>query len=379
MKCPRCLNVDKKYFFKGSKGLYCRKCISYKRMLIEEEIEEVKLDEISDNAMEYILKYPLTQNQKIISKQCLKNINTSDVLINAVCGAGKTEIIIETIAYFLMQNKKVCIAIPRRQVVLELKKRLEGIFTNASVIAICQGSTSILDGDLIICTTHQCYRFYKAFDLLILDEPDAFPYKGNEVLKNIVRTSCKGNIIYLTATLDEYLKKRILDNSIVCLKLNKRFHGEKLVRPKIEIGFTIYLFLRLIKWVNDLKFKRKIIFVPTIVVGEILYKVLKLFYNCKFCCSKTINKDILIKDFVDFKYDLLIATTILERGITIENVNVCVLFAEHVIFDESSLIQISGRVGRSIAAPSGDCLFLLKNKSKEVNNCLKIIDEANDW
>ena len=43
---------------------------------------------------------------------------------------------------------------------------------------VCGGHTEVTDGDLIICTTHQLYRYYRAFDLLILDEPD--PEKAME-------------------------------------------------------------------------------------------------------------------------------------------------------------------------------------------------------
>ena len=42
-------------------------------------------------------------------------------------------------------------------------------FPKAKVIAVCGGHTAQTDGDLIICTTHQLYRYFHAFDLLILD------------------------------------------------------------------------------------------------------------------------------------------------------------------------------------------------------------------
>ncbi|MFB8735903.1 helicase-related protein [Bacillus sp. SL00103] len=49
---------------------------------------------------------------------------------------------------------------------------------------------------------------------------------------------------------------------------------------------------------------------------------------------------------LDNKYDVLVTTTILERGVTIPNVQVGVLGAESTIFTESALVQISGRAGR---------------------------------
>ena len=50
----------------------------------------------------------------------------------------------------------------------------------------------------------------------------------------------------------------------------------------------------------------------------------------------------------------LLTTTILERGITIPNVQVAVVGAEQQIFDKGALIQIGGRVGRSADFPAGD-------------------------
>ena len=92
-----------------------------------------------------------------------------------------------------------------------------------------------------------------------------------------------------------------------------------------------------------------------------------MFYPCEYVNSKSNNNDIKIQAFKDKKYHVLIATTILERGITIENVNVAVLFANHRVFDEASLVQISGRVGRSFKYPDGECLFLCYQRSNEVD------------
>ena len=63
-------------------------------------------------------------------------------------------------------------------------------FPNLKVIPVCEGYTQIVDGDLIVCTTHQLYRYIQSFDLLIIDEPDAYPYVGNDVLQAIVLNSC---------------------------------------------------------------------------------------------------------------------------------------------------------------------------------------------
>ena len=154
MKCPRCLNRNPEFFYKGSKGWYCRKCISFGRAMLEEERSAVSLEPVGDDSGEYALQYPLTPAQKEISHKCAEAVKESDVLLNCVTGAGKTELVVESIACMMREKKKVCFAIPRRQVVLELQERLAQIFRKAKVIAVCGGHTEETDGDLIVCTTH---------------------------------------------------------------------------------------------------------------------------------------------------------------------------------------------------------------------------------
>ena len=51
--------------------------------------------------------------------------------------------------------------------------------------------------------------------------------------------------------------------------------------------------------------------------------------------------------FKNRKFQVLVSTTLLERGITVPSVQVIVLSAKHVVFMTASLIQIFGCVGRS--------------------------------
>ena len=125
------------------------------------------------------------------------------------------------------------------------------------------------------------------------------------------------------------------------------------------------------------KGKRVLLFVPSRKMGESFYFVLKRFFKTCNVSSHTENKDEIINDFKNGKYDLCITTSILERGITIADVQVLVWKADNGVFDEAALTQISGRVGRSPKAPKGECLFLTNSKSRNVDNCIKEIKRAN--
>lgn len=376
MRCPRCYNQDKSMFYEGSKGWYCRKCIQFKRQLLIEETSSIDLN-LQQDSHEYSLNYPLTSKQIEISQQCLESLKQrKDVFIDAICGAGKTELVLESISYYLSQNKQVAFAIARRQVVLDVKQRCETIFSKAKVCAVCQGYTEDLKGDLIICTTHQLYRYPNTFDLLILDEPDAFPYKNNETLAGIVRTSCRGEMIYLTATPDEYLKERLKLQDITHLQLMRRPHNHDLPEPQNVIAPSFVLWMALLMWIVK-KTDSMLVFVPTIKCAKKLKFMLSFLIKVDVCTSKTEEKDKIIQLFKDKKIKCLIATTILERGVTFEGVDVCVLYANHTVFDEASLIQMSGRVGRSFKFPTGDCLFLSNGKSLLVEQCIKKCKEVN--
>ena len=378
MKCPRCLNTDPAYFYHGSKGWYCRRCIQFSRVLLEEEKNPVSLSTIPEHAEEYTLKYPLTKDQSRISRQCAEGVKESDVLIFAVTGAGKTELVVESIASVLKRKQKVCFAIARRQVVLELQQRLQEIFTESLVIAVCGGHTAITDGDLIVCTTHQLYRYYQAFDLLILDEPDAFPYRGDAVLHGIAETACRGHRIYLTATPDEQLLNQVKQGTLIQLKLNSRPHGHPLPVPVLFCAPEGFLLIRLLHWIHAHSNHPRMIFVPKIIQAERMGKALNLILGkCDVCTSHTEARDDVIQHFRSEPAGLIVATTVLERGVTVPGADVCVYEADSRIFDEAGLIQMAGRAGRSFVSPEGDVLFLLKERSLLAERCVSVLKEAN--
>lgn len=377
MKCPRCLNEDERYFYHGTKGWYCRKCIGFGRALIEEEREPVQLVDIQQKAEEYVLTYPLTPLQKEISDACQKSIVDKDVLLKCVCGAGKTEMVVASIAMYLKAHLKVCFAIARRQVVLEVADRLQKYFGYAKVIPVCQGYTTVTDGDLIVCTTHQLYRYYEAFDLLILDEPDAFPYRGNAVLHGIAKTSCRGHMICLTATPDNELLKQVKDETMVCYTLNQRPHGKPIPVPKVVISPKLILLVVLLRWLEQHSHHPRMVFVPTIALANRLYRFLSCLYECQVCTSKTENRDEEIALFRKKEHSVIVATTVLERGVTIPHADICIYEANHNIFDAAGLIQMAGRAGRSFEDPYGDVLFLCSEKSELCQNCVNTLNEAN--
>lgn len=379
MRCLRCGNTQQKYFYQDGSVWYCRKCIAFGRMNVG-ELPRAKKYRQQRHACDYVLKYPLTPKQQKASAEIVWHAkHQQSQLVYAVCGAGKTELVMEVIKQFLNAGKKVGFAISRRQVVLEIATRMKEAFPMIEVIAVCEGYSDICDGDLIVCTMHQLYRYYQTFDLLIMDEVDAFPYRGNEVLQAIAQHACRGVMVYLTATPDESMLKDVEDGKLALVELFERPHGYPLIEPEIRTCANRMQLFYLIAFLYQ---QRKagiqtLVFVPTIRMANELHKKLCLLFRCKAFTSQSEDKEKIVDDFHKKKYECLITTTILERGITIKGIYIIILQADHVVFNEASLTQIIGRVGRSIEMPSGKGIFLCERVTRDIERCKHAIQHMN--
>ena len=371
--CPRCKNEDVHYFYHGSKGWYCRKCVSFRRVVVDDVITS-PLSELASINGEYQLDFSLTDEQEKVSSQildCLKH--KQSVLVSAICGAGKTELVYASIAYYLQQNKRVAFAISRRQVVIQLAARLQKNFSKLKVIPVCEGHTKIVDGDLIVCTTHQLYRYVQKFDLLIIDEPDAFPYVNNSLLQTIALNSCKGEVVYLSATADDSLKQKVKNKELVEIQLSVRPSKRPLALPKcvyfpkwMGYGYLLY-------WLYIHRKRKCFVFLPTIQKVNMVTWFLKKFYKVESITSKTTNKEKILEQFSSGNIQFLVCTTILERGITFEGIDVVVMECEHQVFTSSSLIQIMGRVARGVKDPSGEGVFISSRRCVRIEECIQYI------
>ena len=372
-KCEICLAEDDKYFAFNNGKIYCRRCITFKG-------EKAKINNSSNNEVILDLKYNLSKKQEEISSNVLKAfINHQNVLINAVCGSGKTELVYKTIEYCLKHKLQVGFAIPRKDVVIDLFPRLKDAFPHQKVISIYGGHTNNLSGDIIILTTHQLYRFENYFDLLILDEVDAFPFYNNQLLNTMFKKSVKGNYIMMSATSLDNIKEEIIKQNGVIFALNKRYHNHPLPVPTIKeffIGKNIYLIYKLNKFLKCNK--PTLIFVPTIKICERLYMFLKVFFKNGECVhSQKKNREEIIENFKKNKVLFLVTTSILERGVTIKNLQVIVYNADNYIFDSKALIQMAGRVGRKIDAYDGEVVFLGGYNSTSMQEAKRKILQAN--
>lgn len=340
--CERCGAKESFYFYKGR----CRRCIG---LQLSREIasKSVQIDKVE-------IGFELTEYQVDISNKLVECVmNNQHVYLEAVCGAGKTEMCYQLIKRIINEGKSICWAIPRREVVMELYERLHHVFASIKVIRVCEGFTEQLEGDLIICTTHQLFRYHQRFDVLIIDEPDAFPFHGNEMLENLAAASCKGVMVYLSATFEA-------PGDFKRLQLSHRPSGRLLPLPSYQnIAQVIN---SLLVWKDEMV----LVFVPT----KRLALMISLILRCPYITSSSKNKSEILERF-RVKKGYLVCTTILERGVTFPDCYVIVLFAHHIVFNKASLVQISGRVERGLNPTKGEVVFW--GKSMETKACLEYI------
>lgn len=364
MKCLRCLNEDPRYFYYFQGHYYCRKCISYGK--------SIQLSQINDSFknVDYHLDYQLTPLQKQTSRQLLERYqNHQNTILKAVCGAGKTEMIYEVLKYALNSGHLVCFTTPRKELVIEISKRLKSQFINIEPVIVYGGHSKKIDGQFVICTTHQLYRYRHHFDLLILDEYDAFPYYQNEVLENILKTSIRGNYIFMSATVKE-------GN----LNILSRYHHHAIPVPKCRIGNDMLIKLMMLLQVKKFQREKKpvLIFVPTIEKTKNISRFLRVFsINLAIASSQTENIRQLIDKLKNHHLDAIVCTTVLERGITIANIQVIVFHGEHMVFTKETLIQIAGRVGRITPFIQGEIIIYALRKTKAISQCINQLKQDN--
>ncbi|NLY52501.1 MAG: DEAD/DEAH box helicase family protein [Firmicutes bacterium] len=326
-------------------------------------------------------------------------------LIWAVCGAGKTEIAFEGLALAIGAGLRAVFAVPRRDVVVEVAERAKAAFPEIVITALYGGAKQPEAlGPLVVATTHQLIRFNSYFDIVILDEADAFPYAGSAMLHRALQRAVKsgGLKVFMTATPAPSMLQAARRGRVHLITVPVRHHGYPVPVPKVilcrrhlvpehwgsrtsrdgppilELPQEFWLKLKYSVAAGS----RVFVFVPRIwlveaVAGEIA------------ACSHLSSVPVFATHSRDPKRDeqrelfgrtapsVMVTTSVLERGITVPKADVIVLYAHDDLYDARTLIQMAGRSGRAASYPIGSVYFLAAANTRSIQWAIDSLEEIN--
>lgn len=342
-----------------------------------------------------VFPFPLTaaQERTVASLRSFLAGGGGEFLLWAVCGAGKTEVILAGISEALARGDRILLATPRRDVAGELAAKARAAYPNLRLSVHHGGRHEDDDGAAItVATTHQCLRYYRAFDLAILDEVDAFPYQGSRMLYEAVARARRpgGSIVYLTATPTSALEERARAGELAYARLPVRPHGHPLPVPLLlqadlgpaGPGWMIPRALRDLLAAAVPK-RPVLVFVPSVAAAAWIGQALTEWGKGEGLRAGWVHAADKARErkkeaFARGELDLLVTTTLLERGLNLGSLDVFVLFAEEEeIFDRAALVQIAGRAGRRADDPDGRVLFIGRRISRAMKSARDLIVEAN--
>lgn len=392
--CQRCGSQHELQAVRLPAGAYyCPSCILMGRVTSEEILYH--LPERSFEHSEKPLCFwqgELTAGQKQISAEIAAAVKKKEArLIWAVTGAGKTEMLFAGIEQALKAGERVAIASPRVDVCLELAPRVQTAFPKTELCLLYGAAEEAYRRTpLVICTTHQLLRFYQAFDLLIIDEVDAFPFVDDEVLGCAVAQAQKtpACLIYLTATPTAKLLEQIEQGELAYSLLPARFHRQRLPVPqfcwcqawerKIRAGQLPKTISQLLQ--TQLSVRPVLIFCPEISLLQPLEELLRQQFPHTRLTSVYAGdpeRAVKVQAMRDRTYDFMLTSTILERGVTFPNISVLIVGANHRVFTTAALVQIAGRVGRAVEYPGGDVWFVHDGQTSQMKAAFRQIKELN--
>ncbi|MBA3927327.1 DEAD/DEAH box helicase [Listeria rustica] len=388
--CFRCGNNVEDLFFQSpcsrcdsEECWYCRNCIIMGKMTECSNLFFLpSMTSIPHQRSTYLAwKGELSPGQSVASKKVHQAVvEKEDLLLWAVAGSGKTEMMFEGMNEVLIKGGRLCVASPRVDVCLELFPRLQEVFPDVAMVCLYGDSTDVYDGErFVVATTHQLVRFYEAFDVVFIDEVDAFPYAKDPFLEYAVKKAqlLTGCSIFITATPDRKWQIECDNGKRNFVKVPARYHRKSLPVPqKIWIGEwkkgiqKQKIPSKILRWMRQ-KLDEGcpvLLFFPEI---KVMLEVAVILEQLDFEPLLTVHsadpeRKEKVQQMRDGTIKLLLTTTILERGVTFTNVQVGVFGSEGRIFTESALVQISGRAGRKFDYPRGDVLFFHNGVSKNM-------------
>ncbi|MBM7635854.1 transcription-repair coupling factor [Streptococcus saliviloxodontae] len=319
-----------------------------------------------DNQREFDEDFPYAETEDQLRsideiKQDMQLDKPMDRLLVGDVGFGKTEVAMRAAFKAVNDNKQVAVLVPTtvlaQQHYNNFKERFENYAVNVAVMSRFQSKkeqTETLEKlakgqvDIIIGTHRLLSKDVQFADLglIVIDEEQRFGVKHKETLKTL---KSKVDVLTLTATpIPRTLHMSMLgirDLSVIetpptnrypvqtyVMETNPGLVREAIIREMDRGGQIFYVYNKVETIEQKVSELQEL--VPEASIGFVHGQM-----------SEVVLENTLM-DFIAGAYDVLVATTIIETGVDISNVNT--LFIENADhMGLSTLYQLRGRVGRS--------------------------------
>ncbi len=336
---------------------------------------------------------PTRDQEKAIAEIAhdLKSKVPMDRLLCGDVGFGKTEVAFRAIFKTVLNNKQVFYLCPTtilsKQQYTSALNRFQDYPINIALLnrfTTPKETKRILEGlengtiDIVF-GTHRLLSDdvkFKKLGLLIVDEEQRFGVTHKEKIKKL-KTDV--NVLTLSATpIPRTLKMAmsgLRDLSVIDTAPTNRYPIQTYVLAEEDLIIKDAIY-------KELSRNGQIFVLYNNIDGltNIVNKLNKLVPEARIISAHgrmtKLELENIMQDFIDYKYDILVCTTIIETGIDIPNANTLIIYdADH--FGLSQLYQIRGRVGRSNRIAYA---YLLYNKSKMLNEvAIKRLDAIKEF
>ncbi len=321
-------------------------------------------DSFLQQELEASFRYEDTPDQLKTTQDVKKDMERSLPMDRLVCGDvgfGKTEIAIRAAFKAVADDKQVAILVPTTVLAYQhfqsFKKRLEGLPCRVDYLSRARTTKQrndvlkgLKEGEIqIVIGTHQLLNKsvqFKDLGLLVVDEEQRFGAGQKEKLRQM---RVDVDTLTLTATpIPRTLQFSLIgarDLSIISTPPPNR----RPIQTEVH-SFNPEVIAEAVRF--ELSRNGQVFFVHNRIdaLEALKAMIVREVPDCRVCIGhgqmKPQDLEQLIVDFVNHEYDLLLATTIIESGIDMPNVNTIIVNDAHH-FGLSALHQLRGRVGRS--------------------------------
>jgi len=321
-------------------------------------------DTVWQREFEELFPFDETEDQLIAIQETKNDMESTKIMDRLICGDvgyGKTEIAIRAAFKAVQENKQVVYLVPTTilaqqhyntfiqrmkdfPVRIELLSRFRTASEQKKAIAdLRKGMVDIVIGTHRVLSKDVEYR---DLGLLIIDEEQRFGVTHKEKIK-LMKDSV--DVLTLTATpiprtlhmslvgirdmsvLEEAPIDRMPIQTFVC-EYNEEMVREAIIRELCREGQVYYVFNRVVN------------------IADVAAAIQKLVpeANVAFAHGQMQERELerIMYDFINHEIDVLVATTIIETGLDISNVNTMIIHDSDNM-GLAQLYQLRGRVGRS--------------------------------